>query len=371
LVTEQAARSLEPIGPTHYPRYQFAHFSLLEYAQATEELSDPEYRNRIYQWAEWWRDRGWPTSPDVTENTPRYLLDSYSGTLASEPGRLAALVIDAGWVDVAIQLVGVDRALADLRRAAATDPANVAVRTMLVIVLGQVYHLRTSLPVTQPGYVLRQLWMQAVDRGEDRLANDLYVRLQHLADPGLIPLGTTRWTSRALSAELGRHEMLVRAVAVLPDGRVVSGGDDERLLVWDPAQPGSDPVEVGRHADGVDAVAVLPDGRVVSGGADVRLLLWDPAQPGINWIAPGGHHDSELRAVAVLPDGRVVSGGYDDWLLIWNATTQRLVAQLGCSVNGLAAVQASRSKASLVVVHEGHGFSIWSITEGDDSESSE
>jgi hypothetical protein len=44
LVTEQAARSLEPVGPTEQARYQFAHFSLLEYAQAAEELGDPEYR---------------------------------------------------------------------------------------------------------------------------------------------------------------------------------------------------------------------------------------------------------------------------------------------------------------------------------------
>ena len=41
LVTEQAARSLEPVGSTEQPRYQFAHFSLLEYAQATKELSRP------------------------------------------------------------------------------------------------------------------------------------------------------------------------------------------------------------------------------------------------------------------------------------------------------------------------------------------
>jgi hypothetical protein len=131
LVTEQAARSLEPIGPPEQPRYQFAHFSLLEYAQTTEELSDSEYRNRIHQWAERWRDRGWPTSPKATESTPRYLLDSYPGTLATEPSRLAALVSDAGWVDAAIQSIGADRVLADLRRAAVTNPAEPAVGAML------------------------------------------------------------------------------------------------------------------------------------------------------------------------------------------------------------------------------------------------
>ena len=71
----------------------------------------------------------------------------------------------------------------------------------------------------------------------------------------------------------------VGAVAVLPDGRVVTGGDDGRVLVWDPADPGAGPVELGRHDGRVWAVAVLPDGRVVTGGGDGRVLVWDPADP--------------------------------------------------------------------------------------------
>ena len=68
-------------------------------------------------------------------------------------------------------------------------------------------------------------------------------------------------------------------VAVLPDERVVTGGHDGRVLVWDPADPGAVPVELGRHDGPVDAVAVLPDGRVVTGGHDGRVLVWDPAPP--------------------------------------------------------------------------------------------
>ena len=79
--------------------------------------------------------------------------------LADDPSRLTALVSDVGWIDAAIQSTGMDRVLADLRLAAATDPAEAAVGAMLAIVLGQeAYHLRSSLPVTRPGYVLRQLW---------------------------------------------------------------------------------------------------------------------------------------------------------------------------------------------------------------------
>jgi WD40 repeat protein len=537
-VAEHAARILEPVGPAAEGCWQFAHGSLLEYAQDpngefardTEELRDPQYRQRIHRWAQHWRDAGWTATAEG--RVPRYLLGEYPATLAADPSRLTALVSEVGWVDAAIQSAGVDRVLADLRSAAAADPARPTAGAMLATVSGQAHHLRPPLPVTEPGYVLRQLCLQAGELGEDRLASDLRARLRNQPDPGLIPIWTTRRTSRALSAELGRHDNAVAAVAVLADGRVVSGGDDgrvlvwdpawpgtgpvelrgpddavaavavlgngrvvsggndgrvlvwdpaepgsdpvelgrhgievtavtvlpngrvvsgdydgwvllwdpaepgsdpaelgrhdgpvravavlldgrvvsggfddERVLMWDPAQPGSDPVELGGHDDWVAAVAVLPDGRVVSGGADGWVLVWDPAQPGSdpvelghhdNWVKavavladgrvvsggddqrvllwdsarPGsgpvelGHHDRWVAAVAVLPDGRVVSGGNDDRVLVWNATTQEQVAQLDCSVIGLAAAQASRGEASLAVVHKGQGFSLWSITKG-------
>ena len=107
----------------------------------------------------------------------------------------------------------------------------------------------------------------------------------------------------------------MRAVAVLPDGRVVTGGGAllgaGRVLVWDPAEPGTGPVELGRDEDAVMAVAVLPDGRVVTGGGfgrAGRVLVWDPDEPGTGPVELG-RHEGGVRAVAVLPDGRVVTGG--------------------------------------------------------------
>ena len=68
---------------------------------------------------------------------------------------------------------------------------------------------------------------------------------------------------------------------MLPDGRVVTGGggvgsgDDGQVLVWDPAETGAGPVELGRHSGGVRAVAVLPAGRVVTAGKDYQVRLRD------------------------------------------------------------------------------------------------
>ena len=74
-----------------------------------------------------------------------------------DPQRLAQLASDIGWVEAAIASVGVDRVLADLRRAAAANPASTAVAAVLAAVTGQAHNLRPPQPVDQPGYILRQL----------------------------------------------------------------------------------------------------------------------------------------------------------------------------------------------------------------------
>ena len=98
-------------------------------------------------------------------------------------------------------------------------------------------------------------------------------------------------------AEVGRHDLgRVYALAVLPDGRLVTGGYDGRVQVWDPADPQSWPTAVGRHHDGVYALAVLPDGRLVSGGGDGRVRLWD-----VRSSSPGSLLACSAVALATSP----------------------------------------------------------------------
>ena len=261
----EAARTLQQVGPADTPRYTFAHETLLARCQQ-QDVGDPDHARRIDEWAATWRDRGWPTARDGEQGTPLYLLDRYPRTLYGDPPRLAALAGDVGWVTAAIRTLGVDAVLAELKTAGAAAPGEPRLAAMHAVVRGQAHHLRDREAAGDPGFVPRQLCLQAAELGETLLAADCRTRQLASDDPGPVLQWTTRRASPALILELGRHER-----------RGGGGGGAAGRAGWSPAaastggcwcgtrrSPGAGPVELGHHGSGVTAVAALPDGRVVS-----------------------------------------------------------------------------------------------------------
>ncbi|KAH8057035.1 M16 peptidase-like protein [Aureococcus anophagefferens] len=91
-----------------------------------------------------------------------------------------------------------------------------------------------------------------------------------------------------------RFKCTVKCVAVLPDGRVVSGSNDKSLIVWDPTDGHRLRTFTGHSNDArlrrpaapspseaepriVNCVAALPDGCIVSGSGDKSLKVWQAA----------------------------------------------------------------------------------------------
>ncbi len=187
-------------------------------------------------------------------------------------------------------------------------------------------------------------WMTWRSMMPNQISTNGRVRLWNPGRPG-VPVG------------LGGHDNAVAAVAVLPDGQIVSGGRDGRVRLWNPTRPGT-PVELGTHNGWVQAVAVLPDGRVVSGSSDGRVRLWNPVQPGVP--ADLGAHNSGVTAVAVLPDGRVISAD-DNGLVVWGVL-KGSEQEVSCPVAATAASSGTDNSTVLVVAHRGGGISGWSCT---------
>lgn len=98
----------------------------------------------------------------------------------------------------------------------------------------------------------------------------------------------------------------------MPNRRVISGGDDGFIRLWDPDRPGGPIAELSWDDGPVSALAVLPneDGRVACGGGSGAIRVWDPRRPEDQGMVLG-RHDGEVFTVAALPNRRVVSGGGD------------------------------------------------------------
>jgi WD40 repeat protein len=121
----------------------------------------------------------------------------------------------------------------------------------------------------------------------------------------------------------------IRAMALSPDGkRIVSGGDDNMLRLWDVSTGQLVGRPLSGHTDLISSVAFSPDGkRIVSGSRDTTLRLWN-ASDGQPIGPPLDGHGGEISSVAFNRDGnRIVSGSWDKTLRLWDAKTGKPIGE--------------------------------------------
>ena len=135
----------------------------------------------------------------------------------------------------------------------------------------------------------------------------------------------------SLMRELTGHQGVITSVAWHGDGRQVASGGGGRaggeLFVWD-AQSGERIRAFSGFESDVSAVAWDQTGNLlVTGGNDGTLRWWD-AQSGQGVRARSGHRGT-IRALKMRPDGtRVASCGDDGAIMLWNLDTGEHVRTL-------------------------------------------
>jgi WD40 repeat protein len=149
----------------------------------------------------------------------------------------------------------------------------------------------------------------------------------------------------ALIRTLTGHSSSVTAVAITPDGKVISGSEDKTLKVWD-LQTGTELLTLTGHSGYVTAVAVTPDGKVISGSEDKTLKVWD-LQTGRELLTLEGH-SNEVSTVAVTLDGKIVSESVYNDTLVWDLETGRkLLTRMSGRSRGLRKVNMTPSPVTL------------------------
>ena len=127
------------------------------------------------------------------------------------------------------------------------------------------------------------------------------------------------WKDGACEITLQGHTHWVHSVACW-GSKVISGSEDNTVKVWDLAKGGENTHSFKGHTGLVTSVAVTEDGsRVISGSGDKTVMIWSLASGELERTLKG--HTEHVNCVAVLGDGRVVSGGEDKTIRVWNIET--------------------------------------------------
>lgn len=175
-------------------------------------------------------------------------------------------------------------------------------------------------------------------------------------DPNLTD--KTQFDLRTFQSE--GHRDSITCMAILPDGRVVSGSNDNTLRVWDTITAQCLQVLEGHLAE-INCIAVLSEDQVVSGSNDETLRVWDASTGQCLQVLEG--HLSGINCVAVLPDGRVVSGSADTTLRVWNADTGQCIQTLDRHTSGVINV-AVLPEGRVVSTSWDGTLQVWNVDTG-------
>ncbi len=198
-----------------------------------------------------------------------------------------------------------------------------------------------------------------------------WVRSFELAPVSEVDLRTT---SRANLASLtGRLHSLqtVRAGSPFPpsvvpgvadsgDGRRTAVIEGHRVRVLEGGRLVGEPLE---HSDLVRVVVFLPDGRLLTGGDDHAARVWK-CTPANRWEQVAKlDHQEYVRAIAFSPDGRLVAtGGADGAAQVWDTVSFRRVGQLLPHTGGVEGVAFTADGTELTTTTADGTERVWALS---------
>ncbi|MCO5552882.1 hypothetical protein L7F22_006401 [Adiantum nelumboides] len=129
-------------------------------------------------------------------------------------------------------------------------------------------------------------------------------------------------------AECGEH-----GVDHDDSGQFISGSADCTVKVWDPAQRGSElRATLKGHTRAIRAIA-SDRVRIVTGSDDQRVLVWDKAT-GKQLVELKAHND-KISCVRMLWEPCVLTASHDGTVKMWDVRTDTCVATVGRSASAI------------------------------------
>jgi len=140
--------------------------------------------------------------------------------------------------------------------------------------------------------------------------------------------------------QLREHSDLVRVLASLPNGYLVSGSRDKKIKIWDLERGGGDATTCGSgsgstsaavqtlegHTAGIRALLAISDDKLISASSDTSIKIWDLRSGTCITHLQG--HEKSVSVLGCLDDGYLISGSSDKTAKIWDLNKNEIVKEL-------------------------------------------
>ena len=143
---------------------------------------------------------------------------------------------------------------------------------------------------------------------------------------------------------------------------VVAAAEDRTIRVWD-VMRGEVLARFDGHRKAPVSCALLPDGRILSGGLDGVLYRWEMPAPG---AAPQAErHGAEVRACVFSSDSaRLLTASLDRDLRVWDAGDGRSLVTLRGHTGGVAACALRADDRAALSASSDRTARIWDVSRG-------
>jgi len=161
------------------------------------------------------------------------------------------------------------------------------------------------------------------------------------------------------------HDEKIQALAPLPDSRRLAVGTQRydgingSVEVWDvDVVPPECHVTMG-WGTGVGTLAVLPNGCLAAGCGDGGVRIVDVDARTVTAMMLGSHAPSNVNALAVLPGGRLISGANYGKMRVWDVAEKACAATLPFQYG--AAVLTLLADGRLVIGSDNGTVQLWDL----------